>query len=196
MAKKRGKTAIDFKQITACKGYLVVDPKKCCGCQSCMMACSLAHIGGINTKLAKLQVTQDPYGHYPDDIGVVQCRQCVYPRCLVACPVPGAIFVDTENGSVRRIDPSKCIGCQECVSACPYTPSRIVWNFEESVAQKCDLCIDTPHWNEEGGVGGKQACVEVCPMGAIKFTAEVPTQIGDSGYQINLRKKGWPLDRG
>ena len=182
------------KKIPVSKGYILVDPKKCSGCQTCMIACSLVHEGKINTKLARIQITQDPYGHYPDDIDVSQCRQCVYPKCMVACPVD-AIFVDTENGNVRRVDASKCEGRQECIKACPYTPSRIIWNFEEGVAQKCDLCIDTPHWNEKGGPNGKQACVQACPMEAIKFTQEVPKQGGDSGYKVNLRGEAWPLDK-
>ncbi len=160
-----------------------------------MIACSLVHEGKINTKLARIQVIQDPYGHYPDDIDVHQCRQCVFPECLVACPVPGAIYSDTKNGNVRRVDKLKCIGCQLCVTACPFTLSRIVWNSENGVAQMCDLCIDIPYWNEKGGPGGKQACVEVCPMEAIKFTNEIPTQIGEAGYKVNLRGKGWPLDK-
>jgi protein NrfC len=197
MVKKRVKVKVkkDFKQIPACEGYIVVDPKKCCGCQTCMMACSLVHEGKINTKLARIQVIQNPYGHYPDDIDVQQCRQCVFPACFAACPVPEAFFIDTENGNVTRIDKSTCIGCQLCITACPFTPSRIVWNFEEGVAQKCDLCVDTPYWSEKGGPDGKQACVEVCPMEAIKLTKEIPTQIGDLGYKINLRGEGWPLDK-
>ncbi len=194
MARKRV-AENDFTKMPAAEGYIVVDPRKCCGCQTCMMACSLVHEGKINTKLARTQVIQDPYGHYPDDIDVHQCRQCVYPACVVACPVPGALFVDTDNGNVRRVDKSKCIGCQLCVPACPFTPSRVIWDFEEQVAQICDLCLNTPHWNEKGGSGGKQACVEVCPMEAMKLTREVPTQIGDSGYKVNLRGEGWPLDK-
>ena len=196
MARNRTEARTDFKKVPTCEGYIVVDPKKCCGCQTCMMVCTLVHEGKINTSLARIQVIQDPYGHYPDDIDVVQCRQCVYPECFLACPVPDTIFVDIENGNIRRIDESKCIGCQRCVTACPYVPSSIVWNSEEKVAQKCDLCVDTPHWDEQGGVDGKQACVEVCPMGAIEFTKEIPTQIGDLGYKVNLRSEGWPLDKG
>ena len=195
MVKKQVKAEIDFKHLPACEGYIVVDPKKCCGCQTCMMACSLVHEGKINTKLARTQVIQDPYGHYPDDIDVQHCRQCVFPECMVACPVPDAIYIDTKNGNVRRIDKSKCIGCQLCIPACPYMPGSIVWNFEEGVAQKCDLCVDTPYWSEKGGPDGKQACVEVCPMEAVKFTREIPTQIGDLGYKVNLRGEGWPLDK-
>ena len=196
MAKERVKPEKDLEHIPTCEGYIIVDPKKCSGCQTCMMACSLVHEGLINTKLARIQVMQNPFGRYPDDIEVHQCRQCVFPKCFVACPVPGALYIDRENGNVRRVDKSKCTGCQLCVTACPFVPSRVVWNFEEGVAQKCDLCIEGRYWSEKGGPHGKQACVEVCPMGALKFTIDIPTQIGDSGYKVNLRGEAWPLDKG
>ncbi|MGR3295776.1 MAG: 4Fe-4S dicluster domain-containing protein [Candidatus Bathyanammoxibius sp.] len=194
MARRRT-AKIDPGRIPASQGYLLVDSKKCSGCQTCMIACSLVHEGKINTKLARIQVIQDPYGHYPDDIAVHQCRQCVYPECLVACPVADTIVADTGNGNVRRIDRSNCIGCQKCVEACPYVPSRVIWDHEREVAQKCDLCIVTPYWDEKGGPDGQQACIQICPMEAIKLTREVPTQIGDSGYRVNLRGEGWPLDK-
>ncbi len=56
---------------------------------------------------------------------------------------------------------------------------------------KCDLCIDTPYWNEKGGIGGKQACVETCPMQAIKFVTETPNQEETDGYNVNLRNDHW-----
>ncbi len=36
-----------------------------------------------------------------------------------------------------------------------------------------------------------QACVEVCPVGAIKFTNKIPLQEGDAGYKVNLRDSAW-----
>ncbi len=116
-----------------------------------MMVCSLVHEGKINTKLGRIQVIQNPYAHYPDDLDVHQCRQCAYPKCLAACPVPNALVADTENGNVRRINKSECIGCQECIQA--------------------------------------------SPMQAIAFTDKITTQIGDAGYQVNLRGENWPLDK-
>jgi len=43
--------------------------------------------------------------------------------------------------------------------------------------------------------------VEVCPVGVIKFTNEIPVQQGDKGYKVNLRTKNWwklgyPIDSG
>ena len=176
--------------IAASGGYLLVDTKKCAGCQSCMLACSLTHHGETNQSLSRIQILQDPWGKFPEDITIAQCRQCPYPACVQACPT-GALHADAKTG-VRTVDASKCIGCERCVLACPFTPSRALWNFEEKHAQKCDLCEDAKFWDQVGGPDGKRACEEVCPMGAIKFTKSLPNQ-GTAGYETDLRT-GTPWD--
>ena len=176
--------------IPASEGYLLVDTKKCQGCLTCMLACSLAHEGEENLSLSRIQILQNPFEGFPDDLDISQCRQCVDPKCVEACPTD-ALFVDKENGNIRRIDETKCIGCESCIEACPYTPSRSIWDGDEEHALKCDLCLDTPFWNQKGGPEGKQACVELCPLGALTFTKEIPDQEGDRGYKVNLRGPGW-----
>jgi protein NrfC len=176
--------------IPASEGYLLVDTKKCQGCLTCMLACSLSHEGKESLSLSRIQILQNPFEGFPDDLDISQCRQCVDPKCVEACPTD-ALFVDKEHGNIRRIDETKCIGCESCIEACPYTPSRSIWDGDEEHALKCDLCLDTPFWNQEGGPGGKQACVELCPLGALKLTKEIPDQQGDKGYNVNLRGPGW-----
>ena len=173
--------------IPASGGYLLVDTRKCAGCSSCMMACSLTHHGQTNYSLSRIQLMQNSFEKFPDDIQLAQCRQCPYPPCVDACPT-GANHADPETG-VRMIDEAKCIGCERCVQACPFTPSRALWNGIDKHAQKCDLCTDTPFWDTEGGVGGKQACVEVCPTKAISFTTEIPVQ-SEQGYDVDLGHTG------
>ncbi|RPJ10790.1 MAG: 4Fe-4S dicluster domain-containing protein [Deltaproteobacteria bacterium] len=121
---------------------------------------------------------------------MAQCRQCVEPPCVDACREK-ALQVDPRNGNIRMIDVKKCIGCKSCVQACPYEPSRALWNPEKRRALKCDLCSNAPFWNVKGGVGGKQACVEVCPLQAIQFTKKIPEQKRDTGYKVNLRGESW-----
>jgi protein NrfC len=176
--------------VPASEGYLLVDTKKCQGCLTCMLSCSLCHEGKESLSLSRIQILQNPFEGYPNDLNISQCRQCVDPECVAACPAE-ALFVDEEHGNIRRIDESKCIGCESCIEACPFTPSRSSWDGDEEHALKCDLCLDTPYWNQEGGPGGKQACVELCPLGALMFTNEIPDQQGNKGYDINLRGKGW-----
>ena len=172
------------------EGYLVVDRKKCCGCDSCMLACSLVHEGGTNLSLSRIQIVQNSFGRFPDDIELSICRQCVNPLCVQSCPT-GACHVDTANGNVRLIDASKCDGCGLCIQACPFMPHRTVMDPNKKKAIKCDLCTAAPFWNQKGGVNGKQACVEVCPMKAIKLVKEVPNQEGTAGYDVNLRNQRW-----
>jgi protein NrfC len=174
------------------KGYLVYDSKKCAGCTTCMLSCSLVHFGVHNLSRSRIQIIQDSWGKFPYDIKMAPCRQCVTPVCVQNCPV-GAAFVDTEHGNVRRIDSQKCIGCKTCIKMCPQQPHRPVWVDIDGVGKssKCDLCLDTPYWNEKGGPGGKQACVESCPMMAIRFVSQTPDQEETDGYDVNLRNDHW-----
>ena len=68
-------------------------------------------------------------------------------------------------------------------------PDRLESAVKKS--SKCDLCLETPYWNEKGGPLGKQACVEACPMKAIKFVTETPNQEETDGYNVNLRNDHW-----
>jgi protein NrfC len=178
--------------LPASKGYLVYDSKKCAGCTTCMLSCSLVHYGVQNLSRSRIQIMQDSFAKFPNDIKMAPCRQCKAPVCVQSCPT-GAAFVDTANGNVRRIDSKKCIGCKTCIKMCPQQPHRTVWVVidGQGKSSKCDLCIDTPFWDEKGGPGGKQACVESCPMMAIKFVAQMPDQEETDGYDINLRNDHW-----
>ena len=111
-------------------------------------------------------------------------------------PLPGTMYRWGKPTVGKR--PQACIGCGACVEACSYIPARLMVvrddKFEnESKDRKCNLCANAPyHWEPNGGgPRGKQACVEVCPVGAIKFTTKVPKQEGDSGYKVNLRDSAW-----
>lgn len=179
-------------------GYLLVDFKKCQGCMSCMLACSLVNEGVENLSMSRIQVIQNSFEKWPDDLTIEQCRQCVDPACVKACS-EDALKVDARFGNVRRvIKIDKCVGCGACVDSCPYTPSRpiVVPDKEyggDLKARTCGLCADAPyHWDPQGGgPKGKQACVEICPVNAIRFTTDIPEQKGDKGYKVNLRAHAW-----
>lgn len=174
------------------KGFLVVDMGKCMGCNTCMTTCSLTHHGTACLSLARIQILQDPFAPWPDDITMAVCHQCEDAPCVKACPVH-ADYVDGNFGNVRTIDPKRCIGCLQCLAACPWVPKRLQWNPTARASQKCDLCANTPYLKEKGGPGGVQSCVRVCPMGAIAFVDRMPDQKSKSSYNVNLRGKGWEL---
>jgi protein NrfC len=171
----------------ASTGYLVYDSRLCLGCQSCMLACSITHEGEANPTLSRIQIVRDApsFTKYPYDVVMSVCRQCVSPLCVQNCPT-GACHVDAANGNIRRIDQSKCIGCQLCIQSCPQRPHRPVWNPAKGKSAKCDLCADAPYWSQKGGPSGKQACVETCAAKALKLVAEAPPQQDIDGYDINL----------
>jgi len=171
----------------ASTGYLVYDSRLCLGCQSCMFACSMTHEGEANPSLSRIQIIRDApsFTKYPYDVVMAVCRQCVSPLCVQNCPT-GACHVDAANGNIRRIDQSKCIGCQRCIQSCPQRPHRTVWNPVKRKSAKCDLCADAPYWSQKGGPDGKQACVETCAVKALKLVAEAPSQQDVNGYDVNL----------
>ena len=171
----------------ASTGYIVYDSRLCLGCQSCMFACSMTHEGEASPSLSRIQIIRDApsFTKYPYDIVMSVCRQCVSPLCVQNCPT-GACHVDAANGNVRMIDQSKCIGCKRCIAACPQRPHRTVWNPAKKKSSKCDLCADAPYWNQKGGPDGVQACVQNCPVKALKLVREAPPQSDIAGYDVNL----------
>jgi len=172
-------------------GFLLVDLKKCQGCGTCMMACALAHTGVASYSLARIQIQQDSFENWPDDVYLATCRQCRNAPCVEVCPV-GANHPDGAHGNVRVIDPEKCIGCKACIARCPFQPARIQWDQTQRKSQKCDLCIHTPYLGEPGGPGGTQTCIKVCPVSAIAFVPGMPDQAADGrGYEVNLRGPVW-----
>ncbi|MFC2166400.1 4Fe-4S dicluster domain-containing protein [Acidobacteriota bacterium] len=192
-----GRKLFPADEIPPSDGYLLVDIKKCQGCASCMLACSLIHEGVESISLSRIQVMQNSFDSFPDDLTIEQCRQCVDPPCVKECPTH-ALEANKKYGHVRMVDKEKCIGCGTCFDVCPYIPSRVVLSADEDFdeklkSRKCNLCANAPfHWDEAGGgPDGKQACVEVCPLGAIKFTKKIPKQAGESGYKVNLRDQNW-----
>lgn len=140
--------------LEGCQGYLVCDSSICGGCKKCEMVCSLYHEDVISPALARITVKQDIFGGYI--CKAMPCLQCDGPDCLLACPVPGALYVDDRTGA-RVIDQEKCTGCKLCLEACPTTPKGIRYNVESKVCFKCDLCDGNPQ------------CVKFCPTGALGF---------------------------
>ena len=87
------------------------------------------------------------------------CLHCEEPGCLLACPAPGAV-VQYENGIVD-FNQENCIGCQYCVSGCPFDIPR--FDSKTKKVYKCTMCVDRV------GAGLEPACVKACPTGSIRF---------------------------
>jgi Fe-S-cluster-containing dehydrogenase component len=79
------------------------------------------------------------------------CRQCRDPFCKDACPV-GAISADKTHRNAWTVDKEICIGCGDCVQACPWHLPNV--DPETGKSSKCILC---------------GACVASCPTGALSL---------------------------
>ena len=132
------KTEEEVAVIPVAEGYLLVDMKKCAGCYSCMLTCSLVHHGEENLSLARIQVVQDPFEPFPNDIYLSQCRQCVEPACVEVCPVE-ALRAEPKFGNIRVVDQEKCMK-SVCIlmdkSAVMGLPSKSV--PKPTISQNCN----------------------------------------------------------
>lgn len=139
---------------------MVVDLRKCIGCQACTVACIMENAvpeDAFRTHVSVYELVKD--GQDPAMVMLPRlCNHCDDPPCLPVCPVEATF--KAENGEVL-VDASKCVGCAYCVQACPYDARFI--NHETQVADKCTFCF---HRTQAGLL---PACVETCVGGARNF---------------------------
>ena len=101
------------------------------------------------------------------------CQQCTGAPCVEVCPT-GASYRDEETGIVL-IDQENCIGCESCLSACPYGVRAL--NEAESVVGKCTLCKPLTDKGE------LPACVKAC-CGEARFYGDLDDPESDASKAV------------
>lgn len=139
----------------------------CSGCQSCVMVCSLVKEGIFSPTKSRVQVhaNESKCFSVPN-----MCDHCIDPPCIPACPV-NAITRDDASGIVD-IDEETCIGCEDCVEACPFDSIKM----RDEKAIKCDLC------------GGDPECAKVCYPYAIQYIEKQPATLRNK-ERLAVRRK-------
>jgi len=136
---------------------MVVDLRRCNGCNACTLACKAEH--GVPVGSWFTWVRAFELGRYPATRRAfvpTLCNHCDDAPCVAGCPV-GATYRQPDG--IVRIDHHACVACKYCFWACPYGV-RIL-DPDLGVCRKCELCA---HRLEHGV---PPACVEACPTGAL-----------------------------
>lgn len=132
----------------------------CMGCRTCQVACKDKNDLEIGTVYRRVETYE--VGVYPAATSYQltrTCNHCEEPECVRVCPV-GAMHVDEADGTIQH-DDETCIGCKNCVNACPYGVPQ--YRPDLKISGKCDACFALR------GAGEENACVAACPMRALDF---------------------------
>lgn len=132
-----------------------VDMQRCIGCKACEMACAECETNGQDSMI---------HVNYVDRAKTIQttvqvCMHCDDPVCANVCPAD-AISKD-EYGIVHTANTERCIGCSNCVQACPFGVPKKEESYD--LMMKCNMCYDRT------SIGKKPMCATVCPSGALYF---------------------------
>ena len=123
---------------------MAIDLNRCVNCKACNAACKetnavpIGHFRNWVTRKQSSRLTEENGAPSHDFYyQPMQCQHCDNPECVTVCPTGASVKMD--DGTVQ-IDVEACIGCQMCMSACPYGVRYL--DEERGVVDKCTLCHD------------------------------------------------------
>ncbi|MEP6755478.1 MAG: 4Fe-4S dicluster domain-containing protein [Chthonomonadales bacterium] len=153
------------------ENYFIIDPARCIGCQSCVHACGEC---GTHRGVSMIHL------EFIDRAETVQttpqiCMHCENPTCAQVCPADA--IKQNADGVVQTSLKPRCIGCQNCVLACPFGVPKYLAEADQMM--KCDMCYDRT------SVGKRPLCATVCPSEALYF---------GSMEEWKSRRRGTPVN--
>ena len=134
---------------------LVIDHCRCIGCEACVQACAECgtHRGHSLIHLERVDRATSTQS------APMVCMHCEDPTCAQVCPADA--IKQTEDGIVQSASKPRCIGCSNCVIACPFGVPKYVADFDQMM--KCDMCFDRT------SEGLTPMCASVCPSDALWY---------------------------
>lgn len=136
---------------------LFIDPARCIGCRACEAGCR-----ECDTHKGESMVMVD----FVDRGASIAtqptvCMHCEDPVAPCAQVCPALAILISDEGVVQQADPSRCIGCENCVFACPFGVPK--FDVEARLMKKCNLCYDRT-------VQGLEPwCAQACPTDALWY---------------------------
>jgi len=165
---------------------MVVDLKKCLGCQTCTLACKVAN--GLLPGVQRCRVVEEETGTFPDVSRIfisLRCMHCENPECMKACPT-GATGKRADG--IVTVDADKCMGCRYCALVCPYQARTFLgmkktffpegqdpWEAKRyrehqvGTVEKCDFCYTRIDAGRKRGLkpGEDSEATPVCVISCI-----------------------------
>lgn len=133
----------------------VIDQSRCIGCEACVHACEEC---GTHRGTSLIHLEQIDPGVSTQTAPMV-CMHCEDPTCAKVCPADA--IKQNEAGVVQSALKPRCIGCSNCVLACPFGVPR--YYPEPDQMMKCDMCFDRT------SQGLAPMCASVCPSEALWY---------------------------
>ncbi|CAN5459997.1 hypothetical protein BH11ARM2_BH11ARM2_17820 [soil metagenome] len=135
--------------------HFYIDPSRCIGCQACVQACAECD---THPGVSMIHLEEIERGDSVQTTPIV-CMHCEEPACAAVCPADA--IKRTPDGVVQSALKPRCIGCSNCVYACPFGVPK--YDARPDMMMKCDMCYDRT------SVGLKPMCATVCPSEALFF---------------------------
>lgn len=130
----------------------------CAGCNACEIVCALVHEGETGPSLKRIFVETSTILM---EHKIHTCQQCDDKPCYHKCPKKDAAMCFDEEKGIVYINEEFCLGCRQCIKACPFEPKRINYDKGSKKSKKCDLCR-----TRENG----PACIEYCQVLCLKMS--------------------------
>ncbi len=155
------------KPVEQRKWAMVIDLRKCTGCNGCNVACITEN--KLPPGVTYRPVMTETHGTYPNVARRFvprPCMQCEDPPCVPVCPVHATW---KRADGIVVIDYDQCIGCRYCITACPYSARSFdsgyfYGDFEGGERQPYEL-LPSPEYGEnrtraDGGspIGNARKC--------------------------------------
>ena len=149
----------------------VIDQSRCIGCEACVQACMECgtHRGQSLIHLERIDRTTST------QTAPMVCMHCEDPTCAEVCPADA--IKQTEGGIVQSALKPRCIGCSNCVLACPFGVPKYLAAFDQMM--KCDMCTDRT------SEGYAPMCASVCPSEALWYGTAEEFQQSRSGSLVD-----------
>jgi Fe-S-cluster-containing dehydrogenase component len=148
-----------------------IDYSRCIGCRACVQACeecdthrgvSMIHLETIERRESVQTAPQ-------------VCMHCEDPICARVCPADA--IKQTSDGVTQSSLKPRCIGCSNCVLACPFGVPKYLGAIDQMM--KCDYCYDRT------SAGKRPMCATVCPSQALAFTTREQIERTRDGTAVN-----------